>query len=189
MDRETHMHHSGGMGWGRFAAMILTSTAVMVVLMYQLVYEWDHVYFSLNRLVASLVMGCVMVVIMLGFMWPMYKGTATKVIVFAAGVIGAIALLAVNRSQALIDDEGFMQSMIPHHSIAINNARKARISDPRVRALADQIIRSQVAEIEEMRLLLNDIDIKGERGGPALPPRSAELTPDLAAEARKALEE
>ena len=189
MDREKKMHHSGGMGWGRFAAMILTSTAVMVVLMYQLVYELDHVYFSLNRLVASLVMGCVMVVIMLGFMWPMYKGTATKVIVLAAGVIGAIGLLAVNRSQALIDDEAFMRSMIPHHSIAINNARKATISDPRVRALADQIIRSQVTEIEEMRLLLNDIDINGERGDVALPPGSAKLTPDLAAEARKALEE
>ncbi|HLQ18955.1 MAG TPA: hypothetical protein VK146_08240 [Tabrizicola sp.] len=54
--------------------MILTSTVVMIVLMYQLVYDWDHVFFSLNRLVASMVMGCVMVVIMLGFMWPMYKG-------------------------------------------------------------------------------------------------------------------
>jgi peptidoglycan biosynthesis protein MviN/MurJ (putative lipid II flippase) len=60
-------HQNSGMGWGRFAAMILTSTAVMVVLMYQLVYEWDHAYFSVNRLVASLVMGCVMIVIMLGF--------------------------------------------------------------------------------------------------------------------------
>ena len=74
-----------GMGWGRFAAMILTSTAVMVVLMYQLVYEWDHVYFSVNRLVASLVMGCVMIVIMLGFMWAMYKGTGIKIMVLAAG--------------------------------------------------------------------------------------------------------
>lgn len=182
------MHGQGGMGWGRFAAMILTSTAVMVVLMYQLVYEWDHVFFSLNRLVASLVMGCVMVVIMLGFMWPMYKGTTAKVVVLAAGLIGAVALLAVNRSQALIDDTAFMQSMIPHHSIAINNARKATISDPRVRDLADQIIDSQVTEIEEMRLLLADIDARGERGAAALPPASAELTPERAAEAQQALE-
>jgi hypothetical protein len=185
---EQHKHHSGGMGWGRFAAMILTSTAVMVVLMYQLVYEWDHVYFSLNRLIASLVMGCVMVVIMLGFMWPMYRGTTAKVVILVAGVLGAIGLLAVNRSQALIDDTAFMQSMIPHHSIAINNARRATISDPRVRDLADQIIQAQVREIEEMRLLLNDIAANGERGGGALPPRTADLTPDLAAEAQKALE-
>ena len=188
MEHHPHMHGSGGMGWGRFAAMILTSTAVMVVLMYQLVYEFDHAYFSVNRLVASLVMGCVMVVIMLGFMWPMYKGTTAKMLVLAAGTIGAIGLLAVNRSQTLIDDTTFMRSMIPHHSIAINNARKARISDPRVRELADQIIESQVTEIEEMRLLLNDIDAEGERGSATLPPRTAELTPEMAAQAQKALE-
>ena len=80
-----------------------------------------------------------------------------------------------------------MQSMIPHHSIAINNARKATITDPRVRDLADQIIEAQVREIEEMRLLLNDIEANGERGGTALPPRSAELSPDMADEARKVL--
>ena len=45
--------------------------------------------------------------------------------------------------------------MIPHHSIAINNARKADISDPRVRKLADGIIASQVREIRTMKLLLN----------------------------------
>lgn len=184
MQHEHKMH----MGWGRFAAMILTSTAVMVPLMYQLVYDWDHAFFSRNRLVASLVMGCVMIVIMLGFMWSMYKGTATKLIVLAAGAIGAIALLAVNRSQALIDDEAFMQSMIPHHSIAINNARKASISDPRVRELADQIIESQVREIEEMRLLLADIDRQGERGDQPLAARPATLTPEMAEEARQALD-
>lgn len=184
------MQHEHGvhMGWGRFAAMILTSTAVMVALMYQLVYDWDHAFFSLNRLVASLVMGCVMVVIMLGFMWSMYKGTATKVIVLAGGLVGAVALLAVNRSQVLIDDTAFMRSMIPHHSIAINNARKASISDPRIRELADQIIESQVREIEEMRLLLADIHRQGERGDQPLPARPATLTPDMAEEARQVLD-
>lgn len=182
------MKPSDGMGWGRFAAMILTSTAVMVVLMYQLVYAWDHLFFSLNRLVASLVMGCVMVVIMLGFMWPMYQGTTTKIAVLAAGVIGAISLLALNRSQALIDDRAFMRSMIPHHSVAINNARKATITDPRVRELADRIITSQVTEIAEMRLLLDDIAARGEQGGEVLPPESADLTPDMAATARSGLD-
>lgn len=181
-------HKHSGMGWGRFVAMILTSTAVMVVLMYQLVYEWDHVFFSVNRLVASLVMGCVMVVIMLGFMWSMYEGKMTKIVVLAGGVIGAVVLLFVNRSQALIDDQSFMQAMIPHHSIAINNARKAAISDPRVRALADQIIEAQVIEIEEMRLLLSEIEISGKRGGQPLPPRPAELTAEMSDEARKALD-
>ena len=55
------------MAWGRFAAMIATSTFIMFFLMYQLVYEADHAMFSVNRLVASLVMGCVMTVGDAGF--------------------------------------------------------------------------------------------------------------------------
>lgn len=70
-----------GMSWMRFAAMIAISTLVMFFLMYQLVYSLDHALFSLNRLTASLLMGCVMTLIMLSFMWSMYKGTGTKITV------------------------------------------------------------------------------------------------------------
>jgi hypothetical protein len=72
-----------------------------------------------------------------------------------------------------------MKSMIPHHSIAINNARKASISDPRVRELADGIIESQVREIAEMKLLIDDIARGGERGTARLPARSASVTPEM----------
>ncbi len=179
--------HEMGMGWGRFAAMIGTSTFIMFFLMYQLVYTMDHATFSLTRLVASLVMGCVMTLVMLAFMWPMYKGTGIKIAVVAVAAIAGIALLAVNRSQALIGDVSFMSSMIPHHSIAINNARRASISDPRVRELADEIIRTQVVEIEQMQRLIDDIEQNGERGSSDLPPRSAELTPDMEPEIREAV--
>jgi hypothetical protein len=37
----------------------------------------------------------------------------------------------------LLGDETFVRAMIPHHSIAINNARRTHISDPRVREPAD----------------------------------------------------
>lgn len=176
-----------GMGWGRFAAMIGTSTFIMFFLMYQMVYSMDHATFSINRMVASFVMGCVMTLIMLGFMWPMYKGTGTKVTVLAIAAIGAIALLAANRSQALIGDTEFMSSMIPHHSIAINNSRRASISDPRVRKLADDIIKAQVLEIEMMKRLIDDIQQNGERGSADLPPRTAELTPEMEPEIREAV--
>jgi len=175
------------MGWGRFIAMIATSTAVMFVLIYQLVYAADHLYFSLNRLIASLVMACVMTVIMLGFMWSMYRDEAVKITVFVLALIMGAVLLAANRSQALIDDPAFLRAMIPHHSIAINNARKASISDPRVRELADRIIESQVREIAEMQLLIQDIERAGERGSTPLPARPATLTPELAGQAREVL--
>lgn len=69
--------HTMSMSWGRFAAMIATSTFVMFFLMYQLIYSLDHALFSWNRLISSLVSGCVMIIVMLGFMWPMYTGTGT----------------------------------------------------------------------------------------------------------------
>lgn len=183
---DQHQQHQG-MGWSRFAAMIGASTLIMFLLMYQLVYSFDHALFSLNRLIASLLMGCVMALVMLGFMWSMYKGTAVKVAVLALAAVLAVALLAVNRSQAVIGDITFMQSMIPHHSIAINNARNARITDPRVRDLADQIIESQVREIAQMKLLIEDIRRKGSRGQVALPARSAEVSAAMEAKIRAAV--
>lgn len=176
MDQQKQM---AKMSWSRFGAMIATSTFIMFFLMYQLVYSLDHAMFSLNRLIASLIMGCVMSVIMLSFMWSMYKGMGAKIAVLVLASLFGVILLFSNRSQLLIGDVGFMKSMIPHHSIAINNARKASISDPRVRRLADQIIESQVREIAEMKLLLNDIAQNGERGEAKLPARSTEITPEM----------
>lgn len=184
---QQHQQHEMGMGWGRFAAMIATSTFIMFFLMYQLVFTVDHAQFSMNRLVASLVMGCVMTVVMLSFMWSMYEGMATKIAVLVVAALLGATLLFVNRGQALIDDVSFMKSMIPHHSIAVNNARKASISDPRVRDLADQIIESQVKEIAIMELLLADIDRNGERGTAELSPVPAEVTADMQDEIMEAV--
>lgn len=183
MDQQKSQHPMH-MGWGRFAAMIATSTVVMFFLMYQLVYTVDHATFSVNRLLSSFIMGAVMTVVMLGYMWSMYRGSAIKVAVLAGAVVAAGALLWLNRSQQLIADTSFMKAMIPHHSIAVNNARKAGIRDPRVRELADAIIESQVREIAQMQLLVDDIERNGPRGDRVLPARSTEVTPAMAREIR-----
>jgi len=60
-----------GMGYGRFVAMIATSTVVMFGLMYLNTYALSHVQFSQTRTWIALVMGAVMAVIMLTFMWGM----------------------------------------------------------------------------------------------------------------------
>ena len=167
--------------------MIATSTFIMFFLMYQLVYEADHLTFSVNRLIASLVMGSVMTGLMLAFMWSMYEGPGTKVAVLAGAAVLGIALLYVNRSQSLINDTRFMKAMIPHHSIAINNARKSDIRDPRVRELADEIIAAQVREIRTMKLLIDDIERNGRRGDSTLPARPAVVTPDMEPKIREAV--
>ena len=175
------------MGWGRLAGMVFASTATMFVLMYQLVYSADDIYFSLSRFLSALIMGGVMTAIMLGFMWPMYRPRPLKLVVLWSSLAAAGVLFVLNRSQALVDDASFMESMIPHHSIAINNSRKANITDPRVRKLADGIIESQVREIEEMKILTADIKRNGSRGSAPLPASPAVITPQIISEVAQAV--
>ncbi|MBB3033081.1 DUF305 domain-containing protein [Alteriqipengyuania lutimaris] len=172
--------------WPTFAAMIATSIVTMFVLKYSNVYEAGHIWFSQTRMWMALMMGMAMIVIMLGFMWGMYKTFITKVLVMAGAVLGFILFLFLARSQATVDDEAWMKAMIPHHSIAVLTSRRAEISDPRVRELADAIIEAQVKEIAQMEMLLEDIEENGEQGdGTALPPRTAELTAELRRKARE----
>lgn len=59
-----------------------------------------------------------------------------------------------------VDDVSYMRAMIPHHSIAILTSERARIADPRVRRLADEIIEAQRREIEEMKGLIADLEAR-----------------------------
>lgn len=174
--------------WPTFAAMIATSIVTMFVLKYSNVYEAGHIWFSQTRMWMALMMGMAMIVIMLGFMWGMYRTFMTKMLVMTGAVIGFALFLFLARSQTTVDDQAYMKAMIPHHSIAVLTSRRAQISDPRVRELADAIIEAQVKEIAQMELLLEDIEANGEMGdGTPLPPRTAALTLKLQAEAEAAI--
>ena len=142
------------MGYGRFAAMIVTSTIVMFGLMYLNTFMLSHIEFSQTRMWMAVFMGAVMAIIMLGFMWSMYASPRTNVAI----VIGSVAVFAgalwLVRSQETIDDVSWMKAMIPHHSIAIMTSQRAHIRDPEVRKLADGIIEAQVREIGEMQRMI-----------------------------------
>ena len=145
-------------GYARFGAMIATSTIVMFGLMYLNTYQLDHIFFSETRAYMALLMGATMAIIMLAFMLGMYKNQRINVAILGASVVVfSVALWAV-RSQTTVDDVSYMRAMIPHHSIAILTSERARISDPRVRKLADQIIEAQRREIDEMKALIRDLD-------------------------------
>ena len=68
------------------------------------------------------------------------------------------ASLFLLRSQTTVQDISYMKAMIPHHSIAILTSKRAHISDPRVRQLADEIIKAQEREIDEMKALIADLE-------------------------------
>lgn len=158
MDNPNEKMKSGG--YAKFGAMIVTSTVVMLLLMYLNTYQLDHVFFSETRTYMALVMGATMAVIMLLFMLNMYKDWRVN----AGILIGSVLVFGVSlwlvRSQTTVEDVSWMKAMIPHHSIAILTSERANITDPRVRKLADGIIAAQRREIDEMKTLIADIESK-----------------------------
>ncbi len=146
------------MSYARFAAMIVTSTIVMFGLMYLNTYALDHVTFSETRTYMALLMGAVMAIVMLAFMLSMYQNKAANIAIFVGALVVSAGSLYLVRSQVTVQDVSYMRAMIPHHSIAIMTSRRAELSDPRVRELADGIIEAQVREIAEMKALIAELE-------------------------------
>ena len=151
----------------KFFAMIGSSMILMYLLTYLNSSDiLGHAWFSETRLFMTLIMGSAMAIIMLSFMVRMYKNTALNIAIFAAAAIILVTAVGLVRSQATVDDVDYMEGMIPHHSIAILTSENARIEDPRVRDLADEIIEVQRIEIKEMEWLIEDIRANGVAVGP-----------------------
>jgi len=153
------------MSYNRFFAMIITSTVIMLALMYLNSFALDHVFFSETRTYMAIYMGAVMAIVMLAFMLGMYTNTKANIAIFGGAAIIFAGSLYLVRSQDTVEDVSWMKAMIPHHSIAILTSSRANISDPRVRKLADEIIKAQELEIAEMKALIADLN-----GGPAATP-------------------
>lgn len=145
----------------RFGGMVAASTFVMFLLTYTNVNSADHIYWSEERAYMALLMGSAMAVIMLGFMTGMLKNRAANAGIVAGALVVGLLALWLSRSQYFVDDQDYMEGMIPHHSIAILTSEHADIQDVRVRELADQISSSQRNEIAEMKWLLEDIRENG----------------------------
>ena len=153
------------MSYWRFFAMIITATVVMFGMMYLNSYAWDHLFYSETRTYMAILMSAMMAIIMLAFMLGMYSNKAANMSIFAGSAVVFLLALFLVRSQATVGDISWMRAMIPHHSIAILTSERANISDPRVRKLADEIIKAQRLEIAEMKALINDL-----QGGPTATP-------------------
>ncbi|EPH97698.1 MULTISPECIES: DUF305 domain-containing protein [unclassified Enterococcus] len=144
--------------YGKFLLMIAVSTVVMFGMMYLNVYELDHIFFSRTRVFMALMMGAVMAVIMLLFMWKMYENKKMNVLILTASILVFCGSLFMVRSQATVDDTAWMKAMIPHHSIAILTSRRANLEDPEVKELAEKIIQAQEEEIDKMKELIKELE-------------------------------
>ena len=140
----------------KFLLMIGVSTVIMFGMMYLNVYSIDHLFFSRTRVFMALMMGAVMAIIMLLFMWKMYENKTLNKIILGVSVLVFAGSLFMVRSQTTVSDVAWMKAMIPHHSIAILTSKRANLKDPEVKKLANDIIEAQEKEIEQMKKVIEE---------------------------------
>ena len=185
-DEGQEQGHGGGMShevkmYLRFGAMILTAMVVMYWTMFASTWEWSHVRFSESRVLMALTMGGTMGLVMLAWMLNMYKNMKGNIAIVVASLVLLGGGIALDRSQATVDDRNWMSAMIPHHSLAITRSERAEITDVRVCRLAREISEAQRREIDEMEWLIQDIEENGE--AETLEEAEARPIPDFPAEA------
>ena len=142
-----------------FFVMLACSFVAMYITMYFNTYTIDHVYFSLTRFYMTCLGISAMAVIMWFFMRSMYTNKKNNIAILVGSFMLFIMALGLVRSQKpIIGDLLWMKAMIPHHSIAILTSERAAIQDPEVKQLAEDIIKAQREEIEEMKKLIKRLE-------------------------------
>lgn len=144
--------------YAKFGVMIAVSTILMYAFMYFNVFQLNHIFFSETRVYMALMMGAVMAIVMLLFMWNMYDKRRINAVILAGSAAVLVLSIWLMRSQSTVEDVSWMKAMIPHHSIAILTSERANISDPRVKELANSIIEAQRREIDEMKKLIEELE-------------------------------
>ena len=149
------MDHSKSNVYTKFVLMLAASFVAMYITMYLNTYELDHVYFSMTRFYMVCLGISAMALIMFFFMRKMYKNKQKNLGIIVGSVGLFFAALGLVRTQSpVVGDVLWMKGMIPHHSIAILTSERADIKDPEVKKLADDIIKAQKKEIEEMKVMI-----------------------------------
>ena len=80
-EKTRHSDEGGGGSYWRFMAMVSTSTVIMFFLMYANTFTVDDIFWSETRFWMMFVMGGMMMIVMLLFMWGMYKDRTKNFII------------------------------------------------------------------------------------------------------------
>lgn len=138
----------------KFGVILLVSLALMWVLSMSMVRSIDHFYFNLSNFWMALIMVSAMAVIMMVSMRSMFENKRLNVALYALFTLLFVGSLVLGRSSALVGDDQFLRSMIPHHSRAILVCQESDINDPQIQVLCGQIIEAQREEIVQMEKIL-----------------------------------
>lgn len=152
--RKKHGHH----GYRSLIWMSLLHLPIMYLVMFLMVDTWADVWMNLNTFYMAVTMVAPMLVVMPLTMLAMYPNQRLNFAIYALA-LGVFAIfLAFTRQQTGIGDRQFIRSMIPHHSGAILMCREADIKDAELKALCDQIMQGQRAEIQKMEQIFKRLN-------------------------------
>ncbi len=144
----------------KFGLMMAVSFVVMYIVMFLNIDVFKDAMLSPTRTYMTFLMIAPMVVIMMGFMWGMYKNRVWNYAIMGAAVLTFLLCYAGLRQQTFVSDVQWMKAMIPHHSSAIMVSQKAHLKDPEAIKLAEEIIEAQEKEIAEMRRMIYRLELQ-----------------------------
>ena len=133
---------------------LVADFALMFFIMYAMIATLDHFYFNIGNVYMTLMMVAPMALLMLVFMRDMFQSAPRNLLVIGLAVLFFAVGWFGMRTQLGVDDAQLVRSMIPHHSGAILMCREAKLSDPEIKKLCDDIIQAQEKEIGQMRRAL-----------------------------------
>ncbi len=155
----TNNDNKGMSNYTKFFLMLGSSFVAMYITMYLNTYEFDHVWFSLTRFYMVCLGIAAMALIMFFFMKNMYKNKRKNLGIVLGSIVLFLGALGLVRDQkSTVGDVLWMKGMIPHHSIAILTSERADIKDPEVKQLAEDIIKAQKKEIDEMKAMIKRLE-------------------------------
>lgn len=135
--------------------MGLIHLPIMYFVMFVMVYSANEIYHNLNTFYMALMMAAPMIIFMPLMMNKMYPDKKKNSVIYSACILIFVGSFFIIRNQTTIGDLQFLRSMIPHHSGAILMCEKAKLEDPEIKALCNEIIIGQQREIEQMKKILS----------------------------------
>ncbi len=147
-------HGAAHKSYLHFGLELAVDFIIMYLVMYTMIASLDHFYLNLNNVYMTLMMVAPMAIVMMLFMRSMFPSKRLNLAIIA----GAVVIFAISfygmRTQLAVGDAEFLKSMIPHHSGAVLMCREAKLTDPDIITLCQQITESQNREIEQMKTIL-----------------------------------
>lgn len=146
--------HGNNGGYLKLGLELIADFVLMFFIMYAMIATLDHFYFNISNVYMTLMMVAPMALLMLIFMRDMFQSMPRNLLVIGLAVLFFAVGWFGMRTQLGVDDAQLVRSMIPHHSGAILMCREAKLSDPEIKKLCDDIIQAQEKEIGQMKRAL-----------------------------------